>query len=362
MLILIKKLIKKIIDLPMQYAYISLKKEKTVESTSEQLEYEEKNDFGASIAEIYDNKAGIISVISDDGDYYTSKELYSLSQKYKIPVTIAGTVRNVYPHVREWHSMLKNEYFELINHSYNHYRMDEYWKYANNEKKLKHELIDSMSFFKKYFGIDEQVFVCPHNLVVKKGLELLIQHGVVAIRGYGPDLNELDIHEGNEKGQWHNLKSVGIMDTPKTDISQDEMRQKWLADCKDKWLIEMWHNIDVPGFQTISKEEAEKHFRQIAEAKEKQNYWCANYTSAVKYLKGKQSCEVYSYVNDNQLCIIAIDKKRELKNYHPLTVNIPKETIMKQLNDTEITEHETFYSIDVIPNKMYRINIYLSED
>lgn len=49
MLILIKKLIKKIIELPMQYAYISLKKEKTVESTSEQLEYEEKNDFGASM-------------------------------------------------------------------------------------------------------------------------------------------------------------------------------------------------------------------------------------------------------------------------------------------------------------------------
>ena len=53
------------------------------------------------------------------------------------------------------------------------------------------------------------------------------------------------------------------MHQPEPLQSRGEMRLKWLEGAKDNWLIEMWHNIDVEGYQTITYLDAENHLCDI---------------------------------------------------------------------------------------------------
>lgn len=370
MVVVLKKIIRNIKKIPIQLSYIHRSKSNKVKDNSAelfQLYGDKGNQLGLQITPVYLGKNGIITVISDDGDFYTAKQFDILSQKYSVPVTVSGAVFKIYPHIKEWKRLLQNKYIELINHSYNHYRMDDDWKYSKNKMRLVHELNHSQLFFEKYFGLKGYLFVCPHNIICEMGLKILKERGVVAMRGYNPQYNNLEISEGYGHGEWLNLNSFCIMDEPCHNQTRSEMRMEWLMGASNqKWLIEQWHNIDIPGFQTISFEEAEEHIKQISNYSKEKDIWVAKFSDAVKYIKEKQDGIVLSWVEGMLLKIcIVFNNKYDFESLHPVSIVLPKTVCIGGLSHNYIDftiENKREIIINILPNKLYTLRMEFYEE
>ncbi len=301
-----------------------------------------KNELQVSVAPVFENKDGIITIISDDGDYETSKKLSDLSKKYGIPMTVAGNIRNIAAHTNYWKKLIKGGNIELVNHSYNHYRMDDGWKYASNKDKFIHEIVHAELFFENQFGIKDKVFVCPENAINDLGYKVLIDDGMVAVRRGERGVNSLSPSEGTNPGNWLNLKCYGIMDSPKLLSTRRDMRQNWLEKAKGHWLIEMWHNVDVVGYQTITSKAAENHLKELKDFAQSNNLWIAKFTDVVKYLKGKENARIFSWRKENKYYIALICNTEGLEFNQKITINY--------------TIEGTRFTYDILPNKLYCIN------
>lgn len=359
---IIKSLIKKITNIPMESAWRGgLYKEynnKDIQDDYKTLLAGHGNELGLEICQVYGNKNGIVTITSDDGDYHTALQFDKLSKMYSIPVTISAPVYKVYPRIKEWKKLLENRHLELVNHSYNHYRMDENWKHARNEKKLIHELIHSQLFFNKYFYVPQYLFVCPENIICNMGLDILKKHGVIAMRGYGPGYNSLIIEDGSNNGQWLNLNSLTIIDIPREEGKDlRKMRNQWLLEAASgKWLIEQWHNIDTPGFQSIDFQEADQIFRDIKKYSEEYNLWLASFSDAVKYLKEYESAKLQSWVENGFIYIfISVECDCRFDSYYPLSVILEKNKLSKVTSLYNDISSSTV--LDIIPNKLYKFRL-----
>lgn len=300
------------------------------------------NELCIEIASVFENKNGIVSIISDDGDYETSVKLNELSGKFGIPISVAGSVRNVSSHIKHWRNLLREGNIELINHSYNHYRMDDGWEYGADKKRFIHEIIHAERFFRNRFGIEDKVFVCPGNAMNEVGYKVLREDSMVAVRRGERGVNSLCPSDGIEPGDWYNLKCYGIMDNPENSESRKEMRLKWLENAKGHWLIEMWHNVDVDGYQMITQQEAQNHLNDLKEFVKTNDLWAAKFTDAVKYLKGKENAELYSWKEDNRCYVVAICNIEGLDFSQELTINYTNNGIKSTYN--------------ILPNILYVID------
>ena len=95
--------------------------------------------LNAEISDVYGNSDAIVTIISDDGFFESSYIFNALLIKHNLKGTVAGAVRIVDPYSNEWIDMLNYDHIELVNHSYNHYRMEENSKYSNNYFLLRHD-------------------------------------------------------------------------------------------------------------------------------------------------------------------------------------------------------------------------------
>lgn len=348
-LVLLKKIVKKILKIIKDISFQNLYKNKPyhekenilISEKVKSISNKHGNELGVVVAPVYDNKTGIITIISDDGDYETSKKLNSLSEEFDIPITVAGSIINVAPHIEHWKNMIGEGNIELVNHSFNHYRMDDRWRYANNKGSFFHEIVHAEIFLKNQFGIQDKVFVCPENAINDVGYEVLADDGMIAVRGGERGVNSLCPLEGTNPGDWFNLMCYGIMDLPKALESRQEMRHEWLEKAKGNWLIEMWHNVDADGYQTISYRDAQTHLKEIKDYADNNNMWIAKFTDAVKYLKEKETAVIHSWKEDNKHYVILIDDSDGLELTQELTINCSMEGQLLSFN--------------ILPNRLYYI-------
>lgn len=290
------------------------------------------NELDVSIASVFDNKSGIITIVSDDGEYETSKKLNSLSKEYGVPMTVAGNVVNIAANISHWKTLIKEGNIELVNHSYNHYRMDDGWKFALDETRFIHEIVHAEIFLRNQFDIKDKVFVCPENAINDLGYKVLTDDGMVAVRRGERGINPLSPLEGTNPGDWYNLKCYGIMDKPKPLESRREMRHGWLESALGNWLIEMWHNVDVDGYQTISYKDAQCHLKDIRDFANLNNMWIAKFTDAVKYLKAKETAVIYSWKEGCKYYVVLICDFEGLELTQEMTINCLLEGVKSTYN------------------------------
>lgn len=299
------------------------------------------NELGASIAQVFDNKSGIITIISDDGEYETSKKLNLLSKEYNIPMTVAGNIINVAPNIDHWKTLIKEGNIELVNHSYNHYRMDDDWEFAKDENRFIHEIVHAKTFLRNQLGIKDKIFVCPENAINELGYKVLADDGMVAVRRGDRGINSLCPSEGTNPGDWFNLKCYGIMDKPKPLQIREEMRYQWLKGSVGNWLIEMWHNVDIDGYQSISYREAQNHLKEMRNFANSNNLWIAKFTDAVKYLIVKENAVIYSWKDESKYYLALLCDFDGLELTQEITINCQFEGVQLTYN--------------ILPNKLYCI-------
>lgn len=315
----------------------------------------------SEIAEVYNNKKAILTIISDDGDYQTGINLKRLTDKYGIPISVAGTVNKIALHKKFWINAVKPNMFECINHSYNHKKMAEGTSISENYSKLFHEIIHSKRYYERIFRTKSISFVCPENYMCSLGYKIISENSIYAVaRGNMPrDFNSLSPEKGILPGQWYNLNRVGINDN--ADVAKRD-RKQWVDDVirEKKWLIEMWHNVkseDDGAFQTIIIEEAEEHLDYVAKQNE---LWVALFSDAVKYIYEKQNSIITSYLYNGFLYVFV-----EL-------INLPIDTFDQELtvlidcsspsfDDSSLNFHcysgKRTLLLNVIPNHLYQIEI-----
>lgn len=309
----------------------------------------------AEIMPVYKNKKGIVTIVSDDGVFSTAKVLNEYCKIYNVPITVAGTVRNIIPHLLFW-SKKKNDLLELVNHSYNHIRMEEGRIISSNEKKLKHEIVDSKAFIEKITGKKCIAFVCPENQMCQKGYKLLKETGYCSVAQGSRGYNELSFDKDAKNttaGSWYNLRRMGIRD--KSD-DLTKMRETWVNYTIDnnKWLIEMWHNVndDIDkGYQTITLSEAKQHLEYIKSHED--DVWIASLSDATKYIKEKQHAIVKAWYHNGKIgCYIDFDEPLDEELYRQeLTIKIDGDNLPDRVGDRRE------YFVDLEPRCIKRISV-----
>lgn len=280
-----------------------------------------------TIAEVKDDKKGIVTIISDDGFFDSGVLLNQLVKEYEICATVAGAVSILKPHVEEWKKIVSEGYIEVVNHSYKHIVMNEKSDISKNRNRLYYELIGAKRWIERYFQLNKQlVFVCPGNMMCQLGYKVLNENGFLAVRRGDRGYNSLSPQNGTNRGQWFNLMVQGIGD----EGTCTQVRNHWVdyAIENHQWLIEMWHNVaekEDGYYQTILKKDAEEHIKYISKCKREQQIWVATYSEATKYLRAKQAITVNAYFVDNCIYVLTevVDEKipKEIFDY-PITVKI----------------------------------------
>ena len=329
----------------------------------------DKTELTAEVAPVKYNRDAIVTIVSDDGDYQTGAFLDELSAKYGYKVTVAGIVNWIEPYLEEWKGIEARGGVEIISHSFTHLKMDEESAVSNEE--LKHEITDSITFYKENFLTDQIAFIPPENTMCVDGYQLLEQNGIVAIRRGNRGYNLLAPEDGYGMAQWYNLCTFGIMDVQTT-----EERNAWIDEAVEEraWIIEMWHNISEDGarggYQEISFEKADEHMGYIAQMVQQEKIWVASLIEASKYLLEKENAAVSAtYSNSKMKVKLRCDKKvvpEEVYN-EPLTVIIllPETTgnvlyqERKKDDRVRIREEngETYLEFEMLPNSEVTINL-----
>ena len=280
-----------------------------------------------TIVDVKDDKKGIVTIISDDGFFDSGVILNELANKYDICATDAGAVSIVKPHLKEWQKIIAEGHIEMVNHSYKHVAMQEGREISKDRDRLYYEIVRAKQWITHHFkGLRQFVFVCPGNMMCELGYEVLSENDFLAVRRGNRGYNSLSPENGTNEGEWFNLMVQGIGDEG-VDTS---VRNSWVdyAIQNRQWLIEMWHNVaaqDDGFYQTIMKEDAEKHIDYIAKSKKENQVWVATFSEAVKYLREKQSMIVEAYLTSESIHILANLKSKKLSKEifdYPVTIKI----------------------------------------
>lgn len=354
-----KKIIRRIKKAPIllydntinQLVYLFGKKPKT-KRESEPFIPENAVEIDVKICPIYQNKKGIITIISDDGDYETGKNIKKLAEQFEIPITVAATVRNAQHHRKFWKDF-EGQYTEIVTHSYNHIRMEEGKPISKNKRKLRHEIIHSRQYFAKLLKHDVPLFVCPENQMCSAGYNILKEDGYYAVARGTRGINDLSPADTIEPGGWYNLKRVGIKD----DFSLQHMK-KWISEAKvtNRWLIEMWHNVKKTndgGYQSITYAEAEQHLKSFNN--EREEIWICKFSDALKYTLEREKSKVLEYKVDGEdyLFIQIADLPDDYFNF-PLTIILPNNHFEYRDGIGINNEYSSF--CDMLPNRSYKIS------
>ena len=316
-------------------------------------------DLEVSIVPVYGNRDGILTIVSDDGNLETGMLLNELTRKFQLPVTIGGYVTNIGLYLPWWEKTLQgNPLLELVNHSYNHVRMGEGTEISGNRRRLRHEILHAQQFFENRFGEKQICFICPENQMCAAGYELLEEGGIVAVRKGDRGFNDLAPPEGRQPGELYNLKCMGIMDVSGPD--SETVRAAWLGTAAEehRWLIEMWHNVaesDDGGYQTIRKEDAEKHLAAIRQFAEDGRLWCAKLTDAVKYIVERKHVTVNAAADKKELRLIADAGTLPPDVFdHPLTicVRLPDGVLLKEKTETITQAGSEWVQTEIVPGEM----------
>ena len=313
----------------------------------------------AFVTPVYLNKKAILTIISDDGFYYTGKILKKYTEQFNIPITVAGSVRLIHRHRKFWKSVVKEHEFECVSHSYNHIRMEEGTAISKDYKKLYHEIVHSCKYFKRLFGKEQIAFVCPENQMCSLGYEILKSNNIYAVARGNRGLNGLSPDYGNEPGQWLYLKRCGIKDHTNKDIRVVRNNLVDTAIQEGAWLIEMWHDVDKNEklrFQTITPEAAEEHLSYVSGRKDK--IWTALFTDAIKYIYEREHAIVKAAICDNYLFVYVNLESLPMDIFdHELTVkvNCSSNLFDNYKLDYQFDDEMRFILVNVFPGKLMRI-------
>lgn len=290
------------------------------------LKLENSHAVHAEIAEIFQDRDAMVTIVSDDGYYESGKNLNELSKKYNLKVTVAGVVEKIEPYLEEWKHMEEDGHVELISHSFSHFKMQEGKEFREDE--LQHQITDSINYYKNNFKTSQIAFIPPENTMCSRGYEILKENGIVAIRQGIRGENSLRPVQGIWPGQWYRLLTFGIGDSETT-----EWRNSLIDSAIENqtWIIEMWHNVyknesEVKGYQAISYDMAEEHMKFLAEQSQKENVWVASLVDATKYILERDSSTVQAVFDGNEIRIeLTMDNETLSKDIfnHCLTVKIP---------------------------------------
>lgn len=293
----------------------------------------QKLTLSASIAPVLDDCAAAVTIISDDGFYETGVNLNNLAIKYDMKITVAGAISIVSENLSGWKEIVDQGHIELVNHSYDHIKMDEDSEISKDEDALYHQIVDADKWFEDNFGTEQFVFVCPENIMCNMGYDILENNGFYAVRKGHRGYNMLSPLEGRDDFEWYSLGVQGIRDVTTT---QERNAKIDYAIANKSWLIEMWHSVtdeDIGHYQWIPTEEADAHLYYIAYQRDDGNIWVASFNDAVKYFREKEnSCVNAILENDKILLEVTYDKNILPESIFdfPLTIKVqlPKENGM----------------------------------
>jgi len=300
------------------------------------------------IADVYGGADAIVTLISDDGFYDSGCNFNSLLDERNLRGTVAGAVCYVEPNLDGWIDILNDGNVELVNHSYNHIKMDEGSFISVNYFSLLREIVSSDTWYEDTFGDEQIVFVCPENRMCRLGYSILENNDFWAVRRGNRGYNSLSPDEGTEPGQWFNLMVQGICD----EGVNTESRNDWIDQAVNQhlWLIEMWHNVmpeDDGFYQTISILDAAEHLDYIQNEVAIGEIWNATFSEAVKYIREVQNAEVIAFVQDTELHVYVSlgDENMRYDTFNqPLTVFI-------QLPSEYELNGERNVTLDVVPGQ-----------
>lgn len=105
----------------------------------------------SNIAEVWNDRNGICTIISDDGFLDSGLLLNELCKKTQLHATIAGTVCFIEPNLKIWQNIEREGYLELVNHSYSHIPMNSFSKRTDEQAQLRHEILDAKAFYEEHF-------------------------------------------------------------------------------------------------------------------------------------------------------------------------------------------------------------------
>lgn len=319
------------------------------------------------IAKAYGNAKAIVTIISDDGFYASGVILDKIFGERNLQCTVGGAVRIIRPYLYKWKKLVSKGTIDLVNHSYNHIRMEDGSKIADNVHALKHEILDADKFFQKKFGTKQIAFVCPENQMCESGYKIISKSGFWAVRRGERGLNNLSPIEGIDRGQWFNLMCYGIRDEGVTVTT--EIRNGWIDSAiqEKSWLIEMWHNVaerDDGGYQTILIPEACEHLDYIRHKVDSKEVWVATFTEAVKYIREKQNVNIGAYIDDNKMyvyCKLIRDEMSTEVFHQPLTINIklPENSSIIPSENVNLVEMNglRFLVTDIVPEQTVEITL-----
>ena len=265
----------------------------------------ERLSIEAEICQVKDDRAAIVTIISDDGYYESGVILNSLAKDIGIHVTVSGFVNNIASYLEEWKEIEKEGFVEVISHSYSHLKINDETNPSREE--IYHEYVDAKEYYENNFETPAFCFVTPNNATTETGYEILQENNFLAVRQGQRGENSLSPEWGMEPGDWLNLMTRGI-----GDVDNTEERNKWIDTAIENrsWLIEMWHDISPNGdlhYQPISTEMAKEHLTYISEKQE--DVWIAPFTQAVSYIYKKEYCMVEAYCTENEI-VLQLSRKR----------------------------------------------------
>lgn len=324
------------------------------------------NELQVEVADIYNNADAIVTIVSDDGYFESAVNINEIFKKRGMRCSVAGAVTIVEDDLDSWKLLEKEGTIDLVSHSYNHIRMEEGTEIAEDREALLLEIVEADKWYEDEFSKEQIVFVCPENQMCEMGYEILQESNFYAVRRGARGYNSLSPKEGNEDGEWFNLKVQGICDPGvNTDV-----RNKWIDTAIDErsWLIEMWHNVMVQDdgmYQTISILDAEEHLDYIREKEKAGNIWVATLTDAVKYIREKQNIKIDAKIRNNRLYINTeyTDDKMQYSIFdHPLTlmITVPEEINVKPMKDSYIVDNNIM--VNIIPGQDAVLKIELPKD
>lgn len=300
-----------------------------IENDAEQL--------SVQIAEVYGDRDAIITIVSDDGFYDSGVCLNELLKKNDLRATVAGAVKFIKPYLKEWKKIVSEGNIELVSHSFRHVAFNEGEEISRNKERLYYEIAGSTKWFEKKFSeLGKQIaFVCPEGAMCKLANEVVKESGFYAVRRTETGYNSLSPDDGVNGGDWFGLQVQGINEKN----VDEEVRKQWIQKALDNhlWLIEMWHNVmeQYDGyFQTILKDDADKHLQYISEMNKEGQIWVATLIEATKYIREKQAAEVEAFLKEECIYVRAFFQENVLPKSvfnFPLTIKIFLPSKMKNM-------------------------------
>ncbi|MCQ2413816.1 MAG: hypothetical protein MJ082_03350, partial [Clostridia bacterium] len=359
---------------------------------------EEPQTLAASIAPAKDGAKGILTMTFDDGDFNTAVWLDSEFEKYGLSGScmlivgrnIADSYNPANGAAKNWQALFAKGRLEPQSHSMTHDVLpSEGWATGSNAStlnnnypaKYKYELVDSKSVLEQYFPDNYVIaFAASNNTLsswsyaergsmvrVEDGGALkvvrenyyAVRQGSRGLQSFNPDT------KGDGSGSWRDLYMHRF-----TDVSDVPSAKKWIDDAigQGKWLITLSHGITETSGD-FNKSQADQFFAYASEKTAAGDLWCADFSTATRYLRERQNSAVVATQTANGFKVNvtmkdATDERLPLTasvfNY-PLTVKVEVPATSRSLlaytcegqpryAETFTEGGKTYAYIDVVPN------------